>query len=101
MRSAGPSKTRQNALLLVVLLFAQLLLMTGSVRRANGATQLESWTMTVTSPLVSIANAVGGGIDWLFDGVADLVRAHGRSALLEQENRDLRSELRRTREAGA
>ena len=101
MRSAGPSKTRQNALLLVVLLFAQLLLMTGSVRRSSGATQLESWTMTVTSPLVSIANAVGGGVDWLLDGVADLVSAYGRSARLEQENRDLRSELRRTREAGA
>ncbi len=42
MRSAGTSKTRQNALLLVVLLFAQLLLMTGSVRRTSGATQLES-----------------------------------------------------------
>ena len=101
MRSAGTTKTRQNALLLVVLLFAQLLLMTGSVRRANGATQLESWAMTVTSPLVSIANAVGGGIDWLFDGVADLVSAHARSARLQQENHDLRSELRSTRKAGA
>ncbi len=99
MRLAGPSKTRQNALLLLVLLFAQLLLMTGSVRRTSGATQLESWTMTVTSPLVSIANAVGGGIDRLLDGGADLIRAHGRSARLEQENRGLRSELRRTREA--
>jgi rod shape-determining protein MreC len=101
MRSAGTSKTRQNALLLVVLLFAQLLLMTGSVRRTSGATQLESWTMTVTSPLVSIANAVGGGVAGLLDGVADLVGAHGRSARLERENRSLRSELRRTREAGA
>jgi rod shape-determining protein MreC len=101
MRSAGPSKTRQNVILLVVLLFAQLLLMTGSVRRTSGATQLESWTMAATSPLVSIANAVGGGLDRLFDGVGDLVRAHGRSARLEQENRTLRSELRRTLEAGA
>jgi rod shape-determining protein MreC len=100
MRSAGTSKTRQNALLLVVLLFAQLLLMTGSVRRTSGATQLESWTMTLTSPLVSIANVVGGGVDGLLDGVADLVVAHGRNARLERDNRSLRSELRRTREAG-
>ncbi len=100
MRSAGTSKTRHNALLLVVLLFAQLLLMTGSVRRTSGATQLESWTMTLTSPLVSIANVVGGGVDGLLDGVADLVGAHGRNARLERDNRSLRSELRRTREAG-
>ncbi|NIM63907.1 MAG: rod shape-determining protein MreC, partial [Acidobacteria bacterium] len=98
---AGTSKTRQNALLLVVLLFAQLLLMTGSVRRSSGSTQLESWAMTITSPLVSIGHAIGGGIDRVFDGVADLVNAHGRSARLERENRALRSELRRAREAGA
>ncbi len=100
MRPAGTSKTRQNALLLVVLLFAQLLLMTGSVRRASGATQLESWTMTVTAPFVSIASFIGGGIHGTLDGIAELVDAHGRSARLERENRALRSELRRAREAG-
>ena len=99
MRSAGTAKTRQNALLLVVLLFAQLLLMTSSVRRASGATQLESWTKTATSPLVSIGDALGGGVGGLFDGAADLVTAHGRSARLEHENHELRSELRRAREA--
>jgi rod shape-determining protein MreC len=100
MHSAGTSKTRQNALFLVILLFAQLLLMTGSVRRTSGATQLESWTMTLTSPLVSIANVVGGGIHGMLDGVSDLVAAHGRNARLERENRSLRSELRQTRESG-
>lgn len=99
MRSAGPSKTRHNALLLAVLLLAQLLLMTGSVRRSSGASRLESWTMTVSSPVVSLAQAVGGGIDSVLDGVGDLIRAHGRAARLEAENRNLRSELRRSRES--
>jgi len=101
MRSAGPAKTRQNVLLLVALLFAQLLLMTGSLRRSSGATHLESWTMTLTSPLVSVAALFGGGIDSVMDDVAALVRASGRSARLERENRILRTELRRARESMA
>jgi rod shape-determining protein MreC len=101
MHSAGHGKTRQNVLLLVVLLFAQLLLMTGSVRRADGATHLEGWAMTLTSPLVSLADGLGGGLDRWLDGTADLVGAHGRAARLERDNRELRSELRHARESGA
>ncbi len=101
MRPAGTSKTRQNALLLVVLLFGQLLLMTGSVRRTGGATQLESWTMTLTAPVVSVASFLAGGIDGVLDGMADLIDAHGRSARLARENHALRTELRRAREASA
>jgi rod shape-determining protein MreC len=100
MRPAGQGKTRQNAFLLTFLLLAQLLLMTGSARRAAGATHLESWTMGLTSPLVSLGDLIGGGADGLFDGIADLVGAHGRSSLLERENRALRIELMRAREAG-
>ena len=101
MRSAGQAKTRQNALLLVVLLFAQLLLITGSRRGADGAMQFESWTMTITSPLASLAHALGGGLDGWLDGMADLVGAHGRASRLERDNRELRSELPRARETGA
>jgi len=100
MRPAGQGNTRQNAFLLTFLLLAQLLLMTGSARRAAGATHLESWTMGLTSPLVALADLVGGGVDGMLDGIADLVGAHGRAARLERENRALRIEMIRAREAG-
>jgi len=99
MRSAGSGIVRKNALLLVVLLFAQLLIMTGNARRADGATQLESWTISLTSPFVSISEGFGGGIRGIWEGLADLVGAHGRNSALEIQTQQLRAELRRAREA--
>lgn len=93
------STTRTNAILLVVLLFGQLMLMSGSVRGAEGSTVLRRWLSRVTSPVVSVAGAIGGGIAGLVTGADDLLAAHGRNRELERELERLRAELRITREA--
>lgn len=99
MRPSGSGIVRKNALLLIVLLFAQLLIMTGNARRADGATQLESWTLSLTSPFVSISEFFGGGVRGVWEGLGDLLGAHGRNAALETQAQQLRRELRHAREA--
>jgi rod shape-determining protein MreC len=95
----APSNTRQNVLLLVVLLFLQLLLMSGSVKGSDGSTLLESWSIRLSSPVVGLARAVGGGIGGMASAVKDLIGAHSRNEALEKEIAELRSELRRSRES--
>jgi rod shape-determining protein MreC len=95
----APSNTRQNVLLLVVLLFLQLLLMSGSVRGADGSTLLESWSIRLSSPVVGLARAIGGGVGSMVSAARELMSAHSRNASLESEVAELRSELRRSREA--
>jgi rod shape-determining protein MreC len=95
----APSNTRQNVLLLVALLFVQLLLMSGSVEGSDGSTLLESWSIRLSSPVVGLARAVGGGIGGIASGVKDLLGAHSRNASLEAEIEELRAELRRSRES--
>lgn len=97
----APSNTRQNVLLLVVLLFVQLLLMSGSVKGSDGSTLLESWSIRLSSPVVGMARAVGGGIGGMASAVRELIGAHARNASLEAEVEQLRSELRRSRESSA
>jgi len=87
------SSTRWNAITLAVLLFAQLLLMAGSVQGVEGSTLLESWTVRVSSPVVSVASFVGGGFRGLGSSIGNLFHAHSRNARLESELVDLRGEL--------
>jgi rod shape-determining protein MreC len=94
-----PSNTRQNVMILATLLFLQLLLMSGSVKGADGSVLLESWFIRFSSPVVALARGIGGGISGLVSGARELVDARGRNALLEQELSEMREELRRSREA--
>jgi len=96
---AALNQTRRNAVLLVALLFAQLLLMSSSVRGGKRTTVLESWTVTLTSPVMAVANGVAGGLRGLIDGSRALFQAHSRNAALEGELSQLREELRLRREA--
>jgi rod shape-determining protein MreC len=96
---AEQSQNRRSAILLVGLLFGQLMLMTGSARDVGGAGVLESWTMTWTSPIVRLADIVGGGLSNLLTGGKNLLTAHSRSAELEEELGRLHAELRLSREA--
>jgi rod shape-determining protein MreC len=96
---AEQSQNRRSAILLVGLLFGQLMLMTGSARDVGGAGVLESWTMTWTSPIVRLADIVGGGLSHLLTGGQNLLEAHSRSAELEEELGRLHAELRLSREA--
>jgi len=90
---------RRDAVLLVGLLFAQLLLMSGSVQGGDGATVLEEWTMTVTGPVVRAAQFVGGSLRGIVTGSTNLIGANRRSAQLEQEVERLRAEVQLRREA--
>jgi rod shape-determining protein MreC len=96
---AALSTTRQNAIILVALLFVQLVLMSGGLRTAEGATVLESWMIRISSPLVAVASTVGGGFNALGGSVGNLLHAHSRNAALQAEVERLRSELQRTRES--
>lgn len=91
--------TRQNALILVFLLFVQLLLMSGSSRRSDGATVLESRLMQVTAPVINLGHLVGRGVRGSMSGTAALLAAHARNALLTAELENLRGEIERLREA--
>ena len=96
---ASLSTTRRNAVLLVVLLFFQLILMSGSVRGAEGASVLESWTMRVSSPVVAVADWIGGAVQSAIRGTQELFAAHSRNAHLEAEVRELRAVVQQHREA--
>lgn len=96
---AALSTTRQNAIILVALLFVQLVLMSGGLSTAEGATLLESWMLRLSAPLVAAARMVGGGFSALGGGAGNLIHAHSRNAALQAEVQTLRSEAQRMREA--
>ncbi len=85
------SSTRTNSALLVALLAAQLLLMTLSTQREDGANVLESAVLRLTSPFARLAAAVGGG----FSSAAESVRS---TFAAKAENRRLERELRQASE---
>jgi len=93
------SATRTNAILLAVLLFGQLMLMSGSAQGAEGSTLLRNWLSRLTEPVVSASGMIGGGIAGLIEGADDLLAANGRNRRLEAEIERLRAELRITRGA--
>jgi rod shape-determining protein MreC len=89
---------RQNVIILVILLFLQLVLMSASVRGADGATTLESWFVRLSSPVVGVARVIGGGFDAIGSAVGNLLHAHSHNAALRAEVATLRSELQRSSE---
>ncbi len=90
--------TRQNALLLVALLFAQLLLMAGSTRRQRGSTLLELGLLGFTRPAATLSGAVGGTIRGTYTGIRDLLGAHRDNERLQARVHALQIELERYRE---
>lgn len=96
---AAPTSTRRNAVILVLLLFLQLVLMASSARRGPESRQLESWTLSLTAPVVDVSHFVADGVHDTVAGVADLLAAHARNRALEREIDTLRRELVRHREA--
>jgi rod shape-determining protein MreC len=90
---------RQNMIILVVLLSAQLFLMSGSVRGAKGAATLERTLMRMSSPVVSLAELVGGTIGGTGRTLRELLVARARNQVLETRVRRMTGELRYYREA--
>ena len=95
----GPSSTRRNAFILVLLLFSQLLLMSGSAKGREGSTQLEMWWMSVTSPIVALGRGIGGGAHGIVRGTGELISARSRAGELEEEVQRLRADVAHYREA--
>jgi len=96
MRAVGP--TRRNSALLIVLLSVQLLLMSGSVRSANGSTLLESFVMRTTSPVVWLANRAGGGVRGAIRGIRETWVARAENRHLREEVLELRARIDRLEE---
>jgi rod shape-determining protein MreC len=90
--------TRQNVLLLVVLLFAQLLLMAGSTRGERGSTLLESGVLRVTRPVTGAAGAAAGAVRNSWTGLGEMFQARRDNKRLRQENNRLRAEVRQLEE---
>jgi rod shape-determining protein MreC len=96
MSSLNPA--RQNALLLIALLFVQLLLMAGNVRDAAGSTLLEKSALRISQPVVAVSRALGGGFSGITGGVRDLTTASKENVHLRDEVVRLRGELDRYHE---
>jgi rod shape-determining protein MreC len=90
---------RQNMVILVILLATQLFLMSGSVRGAKGAATVERWLMRLTSPVVAVAEAVGGTVGGTAGTLREMLTARARTHVLEANVRRLSSELGSFREA--
>lgn len=73
--------------------------MSGSTRRADGATVLESRLMQLTAPIVDLGDLAGRLLRGSITGTAELLAAHARNALLSAELGKLRAEIERLREA--
>ena len=78
MSSLNPG--RRNALLLIVLLFGQLLLMSGSVRdEAGSTTVLTRVAMQISAPVVGLSHRIGGGASGIL--VSSTARDNGVAGL--------------------
>ena len=94
----GLSPTRKNALLLVAMLFAQLLLVSSNVRKFGGDTLLETGVLRASSPLLEATRAVGGGIGSVTGRLREIRTARLENTVLRREVEDLRNQLGRYRE---
>jgi rod shape-determining protein MreC len=83
----------------VLLLVAQLLLMSASTRDPDGSNRLEGWLLRLSWPVVAVAEVIGGGVRGAATGVGDLRDAHERIESLEAQTKRLRREVEGYREA--
>lgn len=95
---AVKSTARFDGFLLAVLLFAQLLLMAGSVRHGGGASLLESGVGRATAPVVGVARTVSGGIGDAADAIREIRVAKEENVRLKTTVGRLEAELERARE---
>ena len=94
----GRNPTRSNALLLVLLLFGQLLMMAGSIKRSAGTTLLETAVGRVSEPVVGVARDAGGVASGSLSYFGELKNARADNGRLKAEVDRLRTELDRYRE---
>lgn len=88
---------RQNALLLVALLVAQLILMSSSVHQEDGSTSLERNLVRLSQPFLSVGRMASGSVKGVIKGVHDFRVFKSENERLAREVSELRSELNRYR----
>lgn len=92
---------RRHGAILILLLVAQMLLMTGSARKSSRAARVERFVVGLSAPVVRISHWAGGRVSGGLRSVEELFAARSTNAALRADLRQLRGELRRSREAEA
>jgi len=95
---SSPNPVRGNSVFLVLLLFVQLLLMSGSVKGRDGVSRLEAAAVVLTSPVTTVASWTGSGVRSLFLGIRSTLVARRENLRFRQTLEDLNAELDRLRE---
>ena len=95
MAASQANPTRSNAVLLVVLLFAQLLLMAGSLRREDATDAVEGGVRAATGPVLGAARTVGGSVVAAFRMFGDVGRSRRELAEMRSEIARLKGEVER------
>lgn len=96
---AGTNPTRANALLLVGLLFAQLMLVSRWLKRGDGFALVENNVVRASRPVLEATRAVGGSVDSVVDQLREVRAARDENVQFRREIAALKAELRGTREA--
>lgn len=94
----SPSPVRGNSVFLVLLLFIQLLLMSGSVKGRDGVSRLEAAMLVLTSPVTTVAAWTGSGVRSLFLGIRGTLVARQENLRFRATVEDLAAEVDRLRE---
>jgi rod shape-determining protein MreC len=97
----GSTPTRVNAALLAVLLFGQLFLMAGSVRRLDQALGAERAVQRATGPFVGAASALGTALSDAFGLFGEVRRSRRETARIRRDVDALRAQVERGREHSA
>ncbi|HEX6850067.1 MAG TPA: rod shape-determining protein MreC [Candidatus Polarisedimenticolaceae bacterium] len=98
MAASQANPTRSNAVLLVVVLFAQLLLMAGSLRREDAADAVEDGVRTASGPVLGAARTVGGSVVAALRMFGDVGRSRKELAAMRGEIATLSAEVDRRQE---
>jgi rod shape-determining protein MreC len=88
----------RTPLILVVLLVAQLLLMSSQARSGSNQTVLHGWMMTAVFPVRWVVSNIGSFISGGWYGYIDLRGARQENSQLRTENEKMRTELLKLRE---
>jgi rod shape-determining protein MreC len=95
---AGLRPSGRALTILLVLLFGQFVLMSSSVRNADGRTLFERGVFRVSDPVLGVARELGGGVRDVTSGVNEVRQALDENRRLRADVLRMKAELDRQRE---